>query len=137
MTSMMPSVLIVDDDDQLRQLLRATMEQAGYQVREGRTGREGLLSYRSKPADVVIMDILMPDQDGLEAIMELRKEFPDAKIIAITGGAVKMNVPDFLDVAKLMGAQRSLYKPFSMTEVVAAVEAEVKAEPGEAGKPAG
>lgn len=126
----MPSVLIVDDDDQIRRLLRSTLEQAGYQVSEGRSGREGLLRYRSAPADVVVMDILMPDKDGLEAIIELRRESPDAKVIAITGGSTKMNVPDFLDVAKVLGASRTLHKPFPMAEFLAAVEAELKGEGG-------
>lgn len=133
----MPSVLIVDDDDQMRRLMRATMEKAGYLVSEGRSGREGLLRYRATPPDVVVMDILMPDKDGLEAIIELRREFPDAKVIAITGGTVKMNVPDFLDVAKLLGARRALQKPFPMTELLALVEAELKAEKGNGGETEG
>lgn len=109
------------------------MEQAGYHVSEGRNGREGLLRYRTTPADVVVMDILMPEKDGLESIIELRQEFPDAKVIAITGGSAKMNVPDFLDVAKVLGANRTLHKPFSMAEFLAAVEAELKGEEGEGG----
>lgn len=129
----MPSVLIVDDDDQIRRLLRATMERAGYRVSEGRSGREGLLRYRAAPADVVVMDILMPDKDGLEAIIELRRDFPDAKVIAITGGSTTMNVPDFLDVAKVLGAKRTLHKPFSNAEFLAAVEAELKGDEGEGG----
>lgn len=107
------------------------MEQAGFRVSEGRSGREGLLRYRAAPADVVVMDILMPDQDGLEAIIELRREFPDVKVIAITGGSSKMNVPDFLDVAKVLGAKRTLHKPFSQAVFLAAVEAELRGEDGE------
>lgn len=124
----MPSVLIVDDDDQIRRLLRAALEQAGYEVAEGRSGREGLARYRSKPSDVVVMDILMPDKDGLEAIIELRREYPEAKVIAITGGSAKVNVPDFLDVAKMLGAKRTLRKPLAMTEFLAAVEAELRGD---------
>lgn len=133
----MQSVLIVDDDDQMRRLLRASMEQAGYEVSEGRSGREGLLRYRTAPADLVVMDILMPDKDGLEAIIELRREFPDAKVIAMTGGNVKMNIPDFLDVAKLLGAKRTLQKPFSMTEFVAVVNTELNADEGKTGEAGG
>ncbi len=133
----MPSVLIVDDDDQMRRLLRASMEQAGYEVSEGRSGREGLLRYRTAPVDLVVMDILMPDKDGLEAIIELRREFPDAKVIAMTGGNVKMNIPDFLDVAKLLGAKRTLQKPFSMTEFVAVVNTELNADEGKTGEAGG
>jgi CheY-like chemotaxis protein len=64
----MPSVFVVDDEDQIRQLIRETWEQAGYHVTEARDGKEALQQYPLAPADLVIMDILMPDQDGLETI---------------------------------------------------------------------
>ena len=56
----MPSILVVDDEDQIRQLIRETLEQAGYHVTEARDGKEALQQYRLAPADLVIMDILMP-----------------------------------------------------------------------------
>lgn len=121
----MPSVLVVDDEDQIRQLIRETMEQAGYEVQEARDGKEGLERYRAKPADLVIMDILMPDQDGLESIMTLRREFPDSKVIAITGGSDMIGILNFLDVAKMLGARRTLHKPFEMKALVEAVSAEL------------
>ena len=62
----MPSVLVVDDQEQVRQLIRETLEQAGYEVEEARDGKEGVERYRAKSPDLVIMDLLMPDQDGLE-----------------------------------------------------------------------
>ena len=83
----MPSVLIVDDEEAIRRLIRSTLEQAGYHVQEAADGKRGLSQYRQAPADLVIMDILMPDQDGLESILTLRREFPNAKIMAITGAA--------------------------------------------------
>ncbi|MBH0190946.1 MAG: PAS domain-containing protein, partial [Nitrospira sp.] len=70
----MPSVLVVDDEDQVRQLIRESLEQAGYTVQEARDGKEGLDQYRKQPADVIIMDVMMPDQDGLESILILRRE---------------------------------------------------------------
>lgn len=121
----MPSVLVVDDEDQIRQLIRETLEQAGYAVREARDGKEGLEQYRAHPADLVIMDILMPDQDGLESIMTLRREFPGACIIAITGGSDMIGILNFLDVAKMLGARRTLQKPFEMKTLVDAVAAEL------------
>lgn len=123
----MPSVLVVDDEDQIRQLIRETLEQAGYEVREARDGKDGLERYRAQPTDVVIMDILMPDQDGLESIMTLRREFPGARIIAITGGSDMIGILNFLDVAKMLGARRTLQKPFEMKTLVEAVAAEVAA----------
>lgn len=122
----MPSVLVVDDEDQIRQLIRETLEQAGYDVQEARDGKEGLDRYRSKPADLVIMDILMPDQDGLESIMTLRREFPASRVIAITGGSDMIGILNFLDVAKMLGARRTLQKPFEMKTLLDAAAAELK-----------
>jgi CheY-like chemotaxis protein len=121
----MPSVLVVDDQDQVRQLIRETLEQAGYEVEEARDGKEGLERYRAKSPDLVIMDILMPDQDGLEAIMTLRREFPDTRVIAMTGGSDTIGVVNFLDVAKMLGARRTLQKPFELKVLLDTVAAEL------------
>lgn len=123
----MPSVLVVDDEDSIRQLIREALQHAGYDVREARDGKEGLRCYRQEPADLVIMDILMPDQDGLESIMTLRQEFPTAKIIAITGGSDMIGILNFLDVAKMLGARRTLQKPFDMKALLDAAETELRA----------
>ena len=122
----MPSVLVVDDEDQIRLMLRDALEQAGYGVIEGRSGKEALEQYRQAPIDLVIMDILMPDKDGIEGIIELRQEFPDAKIIAITGGGTQDGTLDFLDVARMLGAERAFHKPFELKELVGAVDALLK-----------
>ncbi len=121
----MPSVLVVDDEDQIRQLIRETLEQAGYDVQEARDGKEGLERYRTKPTDLVIMDILMPDQDGLESIMTLRREFPASRVIAITGGSDMIGILNFLDVAKMLGARRTLQKPFEMKTLLDAAATEL------------
>ena len=121
----MPSVLIVDDEDAIRQLIRETLELAGYQVNEARDGKEGLARYRQSPADLVIMDILMPDQDGLESILTLRREYPNAKIVAITGGSDMIGILNFLDVAKMLGARRTLQKPFDMKQLLDIVQGEL------------
>lgn len=121
----MPSVLVVDDEDQIRQLIRETLEQAGYEVQEASDGKQGLEHYRAKPADLVIMDILMPDQDGLESIMTLRREFPAARVIAITGGSDMIGILNFLDVAKMLGARRTLQKPFDMQTLLDAAHSEL------------
>jgi two-component system, chemotaxis family, chemotaxis protein CheY len=122
----MPSVLVVDDEDQLRQLLREILEQAGYQVTEARDGKEAVQQYRLAPADVVIMDILMPEQDGLETTSTLRREFPNVKIIAITGSSEMIGILSFLDVAKMLGAHRALQKPFEMQTLLDTVQAELQ-----------
>lgn len=120
----MPSVLVVDDEDRIRRLIREVLEQAGYVVEEARGGKEGLERYRANQADVVIMDILMPDQDGLESITTLRREFPNSRVIAMTGGSDMIGVLNFLDVAKMLGACRTLQKPFEIQALLDAVAAE-------------
>ncbi len=122
----MSSVLIVDDEDQIRKLLRTTLERAGYEVIEGSTGKDALQQYRTHQVDLVIMDILMPDKDGLESILELRQEFPDAKVIAITGVNDKIGILNFLEVARMLGAKRTLRKPFELDELVKAVNEEIQ-----------
>ncbi|GKS63352.1 response regulator [Nitrospira sp.] len=121
----MPSVLVVDDQDQVRQLIRETLEQAGYTVEEARDGNEGLERYRRKTADLVIMDILMPDQNGLEGIMVLRREFPDSRVIAMTGGSEEIGLGTVLDIAKMLGVRRTLQKPFDLKVLLDMVASEM------------
>lgn len=123
----MPSILVVDDEDQIRQLIRTTFEEAGYRVTEASNGKEALAQYRLSPANIVITDILMPDQDGLECITTLRRESPNVKIIAITGGSDMIGVLGFLDVAKMLGAHCTLQKPFEMKALLDAAESALQA----------
>lgn len=115
----MATILVIDDEESIRTLLRGVLEKAGHQVLEARDGREGLAVYQRTPVDLVIMDILMPDTDGLEATLQLTREYLDAKVIAITGAQGDRN---FLDVAKLFGARRTFEKPFDLNEILAAVK---------------
>ncbi|ULA64545.1 MAG: Response regulator [Nitrospira sp.] len=110
----MASILVIDDDEALRLLLREILEADGHQVREAANGREGLALYRAQPADLVITDILMPEQNGMEVILELTREFLDARVIAMTAAAGKQN---FLSVAKLFGARHVLQKPFEVDHI--------------------
>lgn len=121
----MASVLVVDDEEPIRRLMRHALEQADFMVYEAADGNAALTQYRATPTDLVIMDILMPGQDGLESIMHLRKEFPLAKVIAITGGHELIGVLNYLEVAKMLGARRTLHKPFDLKELVDAAEAEL------------
>jgi len=122
----MPSILVVDDEDQIRQLIRETLEQAGYHVTEAQDGTEALQQYRVTPADLVILDILMPNEDGLETTATLRREFPNVKVIAITGGSDMIGILNFLDVAKMLGAHCALQKPFDMNTLLDTVRAELQ-----------
>ena len=123
----MPSILVVDDNDQIRHLIRESLEQSGYHVTEARDGKEALQQYRLAQADVVIVDIFMPDQDGLETTATLRREFPNVKVIAITGGGDKSGILNFLDIAKMLGAHSTLQKPFEMKTLLDMVQTELQA----------
>jgi len=108
------SILIVDDDKPIRNLLRRILEEDGHQIREAENGERALILYREAPADLVITDILMPERDGIDVILALTREFLDARVIAMTGAAGTLNV---LDVAKLFGARSIIKKPFAVEEV--------------------
>jgi len=118
----MASVLVVDDEDQIRELIRKTFEQSGYQVLEASTGKAALKEYRTAPTDLVMMDSLMPDQDGFESISMIRHESPKVKIIAMTGSNDMIGVLDFLDVAKMLGAHRTIQKPFDLKDLLDAAQ---------------
>ena len=116
----MARILIIDDEDQPRRMLQQVLIRAGYEVIEARDGNQGLQLFRASPTDLIITDILMPEKEGLETIIDLRREFPAVKIIAISGGGRTGNL-NFLEVAKRLGAQRTLQKPFELQEMIAAV----------------
>lgn len=113
----MARILIIDDNAPTRQMLRQALERAGYEVVEAPDGRAGIRLQRTTPAEVIITDILMPEQEGLETIRELRRDFPTVKIIAISGGGQTGNF-NFLTVAERLGAQRTLQKPFGLREML-------------------
>lgn len=118
----MSRILVIEDNDQVRQLLRMTLEREGYDVDEAEDGRSGARLYRESPADVVITDIVMPEKEGLETITELRKDFPGAKIIAISGACDYAFAQVYLDAAKNLGASYAFQKPVPRDELLEAVK---------------
>ncbi len=109
-------ILVIDDDDRFRALLRIMLATAGYEVQEAADGAAGMVRYDPQLIDVVITDILMPRQEGLETIQALRKRNPRAKIIAMS---VSGEGPHgHLTVAMLFGAARILHKPFTRAELL-------------------
>ncbi len=119
----MATILIIDDEEPIRALLRTTLEAAGHEVTEAPNGRIGLALYRHRPTDLIITDILMPELNGLDMLLELTREFLHAKVIAISGVGGEDNV---LDVAKLFGARRTFQKPFSIPRLLDAVRFELE-----------
>lgn len=116
----MASVLIIDDDDMVRTMLLRTLTRGGHEAYGARDGVEGIARFQEHPADLVITDIFMPNQEGLATIMELRRGAPDLKIIAISGGGARASL-DVLPVAEALGARKTLRKPFTPSEVMEAV----------------
>ena len=116
----MARILIIDDDPQIRHILRRILNQAGYEVVEAENGIQGLRQYREAQPDLVISDIFMPEKDGLELIDALRSAEATVPIIAISGGS-QLGKMDLLSVAAHLGAQRIVRKPFRRDEVLAVV----------------
>jgi DNA-binding response OmpR family regulator len=116
----MARILVIDDDPQVQDMLKQFLERAGYEVGVAPDGNAGLILHRAHPADLIITDIVMPGKEGLETIMECRRDFPAVRIIAISGGG-KIGPHDYLNTARAMGAQRTFSKPFDLQELLAAV----------------
>jgi CheY-like chemotaxis protein len=116
----MPKILLVDDDDALRKMLRLILTKMGHVVREARDGQEAIEMCEQEEPDLVLTDIVMPGQEGLETIFALRHSKPNVKIIAMSGGG-RISSTDYLQIAKSLGARRVLAKPFSSEQLSAAI----------------
>ena len=116
----MPSILIIDDDDSLRASLCRTLRKEEYTIFEASEGRQGMKQLAHSQVDLILLDMFMPDKDGLETIVDLRRTHPGIPIIAMSGGGFKGTV-DVLHVAKKMGVRRTLSKPFTREELIEAV----------------
>jgi YesN/AraC family two-component response regulator len=124
----MARILIIDDEPQIRSMLKLMLERDGYEVVEAPDGVEGLRVYRQNPADLIITDLIMPNKDGIGMIIDLKKEFPEVKIIAMSGGG--LNKPDgYLKGAKKLGASCTLTKPIDREEILRVVAAILKNTP--------
>lgn len=116
----MASILLIEDDPDIRSLLGDILELAGHQVTATGDGSIGIARYRGSPADLVITDIFMPGKEGIEIIRELRQIDPQVKIIAISGGGARGRL-DVLDSAQIFGAARALEKPFAPETLLATI----------------
>ena len=116
----MASILVIDDDEKIRKLFRSFLESEGYEVTVAPDGKQGVLKYKSNPTDLIIMDIIMPEKGGIQAMMELRQVFREVKIIAISGGG-QIQAEDYLIIAKNLGATRTLSKPIQRSDLLKTV----------------
>ena len=115
----MARILVIDDEPEVLVLVEQMLRSAGHDVVLAANGREALRRYREAPADLIITDLFMPELDGLEAIIALRREFAQLKIIAISGDIA---AEAMLSVARRLGTVATLEKPFTTEQLLAAVE---------------
>ncbi len=117
----MANILVVDDDQTILALLREILTNEGHHVREASDGKQGIQLFQEMLPDLVITDILMPEKDGVELIMELQETFQNVKIIAMSGGGRGLDAEFNLRIAKDFGAVQQLEKPFTRQAVLGAV----------------
>jgi DNA-binding response OmpR family regulator len=116
----MQKVLIIDDDAGIRTMLRGFLELNGYHVLEAADGRSGIRQLEATFPDLVITDIVMPGQEGISTIMEIRKKNQGARIIAMSGGG-SAGPGDYLHMAQKLGADRVFMKPLDLPALLTAV----------------
>jgi len=114
------TVCVIDDDDLVRAHLAEQLRAAGWRVFEAGTVDEGVALIRQNRAQAAVVDILMPDRDGLEAIGQLRKVRPDLRIVAISGGG-RVGAEIYLGLASRIGADAALQKPLDSQALLAAL----------------
>ena len=111
-----PVILLIDDEKPFRAVIKQVLSKAGYEVVEAANGAEGINRFNDKPADKIITDIIMPEKEGIETIIELKNAHPRLKLIAMSGGGWYGTDIDF-DMAQKLGA-RTLDKPFALQELL-------------------
>ena len=113
----MDKILIIEDDNEVRDFLESVLSRAGYETATAADGRAGLQVFRSEPFDLVITDIIMPEKDGIETIMDMKREQKDLKVLAISGGG-RAEPDNYLESARLLGADATMKKPFTHQEML-------------------
>lgn len=124
----MAKILLVDDDAAICKMLRITLTRAGHEVEEVSDGSKAWDKFVERPADVVIMDLIMPEKEGLETIRQFRRNGAKTKILAISGGG-RMDARDLLVIAKQFGADKALAKPFSQEELLSTLNSLLPQQP--------
>lgn len=110
----------MDDDDQFRRMIQRTLERAGFEVRPAVNGNEALALFKEHGADLVLTDLIMPECEGLETILALRRLSNSPRIIAMSGGG-RGTPDDYLETARVLGVAATLAKPFATNDLLVAV----------------
>jgi len=117
----MPGILIVEDDKSIREMLKLSLLRNNYTVIEAENGKDAIVHFKPLLTDLVVTDLIMPEEDGLKVIIKLKELKPSIKIIAISGGG-KAGPASYLNLAKALGADAIYTKPFSINDLVAKIE---------------
>ena len=116
-------VLIIDDDTAIREVIQRMLSDDGFETLTAANGKEGLRIVKNDPGiSIVITDLIMPEKEGIETIRELKRDFPHVKILAISGGNSGGNADNYLNMAKMMGADLTLSKPFVKQDLIEAMQ---------------
>ena len=118
----MAQILVIDDNDQFREMLRECLEKAGYEVLVASDGKIGVELYRDKHPDLVITDVIMPEKDGAEVIFDLQREFPGIKMIVMTGGGQDDAQTYLKSIMTFSNVKYAFEKPFAMDELLRVVK---------------
>ena len=117
----MPGILIVEDNHELREMLKESLCRRRFTVQEADNGKDAIIHFKPGVTDLVLTDLIMPEEDGLKVIMKLREIKPSIKVIAISGGG-KAGPASYLNLAKALGADAIYSKPFSVNEMIGKIE---------------
>lgn len=123
-------ILIVDDNQDILSFMQAALEKAGYEVQTAPEGAKALALQAKRRADLLITDIFMPGQDGIETLQECKTRFPQTRIIVMSAGGGTGGKLDYLPAAALIGASATLRKPFNVDQLLDTVRKVLQLEPG-------
>jgi len=125
----MANILVIDDDVQILWVIRKILEKEGHKVISAPDGEKGLQLYQNAPFELVITDMIMPNKSGINLISDILRDYPEARIIAISGGGA-IEAERYLQIAKSLGVARILTKPFSMQSLLEAVNKTLAGDAG-------
>ncbi len=115
-------ILIIDDNAPMRELIRTWLERDGFEVFEAENGKDGVATQQLQPVDLILCDLIMPVQEGIETITYFRDNYPEVGIIAISGGG-KIDSLSYLTMAEQLGAWKTFNKPLNMPQIMEAIKA--------------
>jgi DNA-binding NtrC family response regulator len=115
------SILVIDDEPALREILSQVLSSAGHRVIAAANGKEASRALTTSAFDVVVTDVIMPEKDGMQVISEVRKKYPEVRIIAMSGGG-HVSRDQYLKIAKGLGAHAVLEKPFPNQTLLDTIE---------------